>query len=152
AAKLNELDVDLGSAGPVLLPGTNIVIGAGKEGVMYVLDRNGMGMRQMFQAAHDIDFMNFGGRIGYHHVHGSPVVWRSDAFGVRAYLWAERDKLRAFQWHDDTAVFDTSPVQMSTTESPGGIVSMPGGILSITANGGKSGSGLLWASMPKSDD
>ena len=34
----NFQDYDLGSAGPVPLPGMNLVVGAGKDGVLYVLD------------------------------------------------------------------------------------------------------------------
>jgi hypothetical protein len=40
---LNRTDLDLGSAGPVLLPATSYLLGGGKEGWMYLLDRNKMG-------------------------------------------------------------------------------------------------------------
>jgi hypothetical protein len=39
----NDIDLDLGSAGPVLIPDTNLVAGGGKEGVVYLLDRNDLG-------------------------------------------------------------------------------------------------------------
>ena len=39
---LNDGDADL-MGGPVIVPGTNLVIGSGKEGVVYVLDRTKMG-------------------------------------------------------------------------------------------------------------
>ena len=41
---LNQLDLDLGSAGPVLLPGTPArIISGGKEGVLYLVDPTNMG-------------------------------------------------------------------------------------------------------------
>jgi hypothetical protein len=40
---LNRTDLDLGSAGPVLMPGTPYLLGGGKEGWLYVLERNKMG-------------------------------------------------------------------------------------------------------------
>jgi outer membrane protein assembly factor BamB len=45
-ACLNKQDVDLGSAGPMLLPDTDLVVGGGKEGVIYVLDRQSLGKEQ----------------------------------------------------------------------------------------------------------
>jgi hypothetical protein len=39
----NDIDLDLGSAGPVLIPGTNYVVGGGKEGVLYLLNRDNLG-------------------------------------------------------------------------------------------------------------
>jgi outer membrane protein assembly factor BamB len=47
--KLNKGDTDIGSGGPLLLPG-NKLIGGGKEGRFYVLDRDSMAADQEFQA------------------------------------------------------------------------------------------------------
>lgn len=40
---LNDADRDLGSCGPLLIPGTKLLVTAGKEGVVYVMDRGQMG-------------------------------------------------------------------------------------------------------------
>ena len=40
---LNATDMDLGIQNALLIPNTNLVLGGGKEGVMYLLDRNNMG-------------------------------------------------------------------------------------------------------------
>ena len=40
---LDLQDLDLGSAGVVLIPNTRYLVAAGKEGVLYVLDRNNLG-------------------------------------------------------------------------------------------------------------
>ena len=39
----DRIDLDLGSAGVVLPPNTNAVLGGGKEGILYTLDRDNMG-------------------------------------------------------------------------------------------------------------
>jgi outer membrane protein assembly factor BamB len=46
AACLNAQDVDLGSAGPMLLPQTSFLLGGGKEGVLYLLNRDDLGGQQ----------------------------------------------------------------------------------------------------------
>lgn len=40
---LDNIDLDLGSAGPVLVPGTRYLMGGGKQGIMYVINRDDMG-------------------------------------------------------------------------------------------------------------
>jgi hypothetical protein len=39
----DQKDIDLGSGGVVLIPGTHYMVSAGKEGILYLLDRNNMG-------------------------------------------------------------------------------------------------------------
>src|SRR4029079_2904418 len=46
---LDETDLDLGSAGPLLIPDSKYLVGGGKQGLLYVLDRNEMGR---FDSAH----------------------------------------------------------------------------------------------------
>ena len=80
---------------------------------------------------------------------------------MTVYFWPERDYLRAFRWDDAKAVFDcaadpngcelgnaTIPDQQSTFESPTCGRCMPGGMLSISADGETPGTGVLWASVP----
>ena len=150
-------DIDLGSSGPVLLPNTGVLIGAGKDGQLYLLDRNTfLGMRQIFQASQSED----GGHLahtGFHHVHGSPVAWRNSPSTVQVYLWAERDNLRRFSWSDATATFvPTAAMQLSTIKTPSGSffhpTNMPGGILSLSSNGSTQGTAVLWAAHETKDD
>ena len=153
-AKSRE-DIDLGSSGPVLLPGTRMVIGAGKDGVLHLLDGDaGMASRQSLQASKKKDEPSLFG-FGFHHLHGSPVVWRSGGRTL-VYLWPERDKLRVFQFDEGSRQFAPAvPVQMSAVEAPLGFpigISMPGGILSLSAYGSEPGSALIWASIPTRDD
>src|SRR5262249_48659270 len=47
------LDIDLGSAGPLLLPGTDEIVGGGKQGKLYLLKRSSMGHEQQRRWFHD---------------------------------------------------------------------------------------------------
>jgi Domain of unknown function (DUF5050) len=178
---LDESDVDLGSAGPLLLPGGTLV-GGGKEGVFYLLDQTHPNAPlQQFQAATAAsdalpDAIAAGlfligladpatallaiwvlqtklCGLDEHHIHGSPVVWSSPKDGPLVYVWAERDHLKAFRYDPSARRFSsTSPAYRSSMEDPdsGSLTTklMPGAVLSVSANGGTPGSGIVWASLP----
>src|SRR5262249_38268013 len=79
AAALNSKDQDL--TGAVLIPGSKLMLGGSKDGLLYVVDRTNMGH---FQPSHDpAHHVSVGG-----HVHGGPVYWNSPS-GARAYVWSE---------------------------------------------------------------
>jgi hypothetical protein len=159
----NSEDLDVGSAGPVFIPGTNNLVGGDKEGRFFVLSTSPQfQLKQTFQVALEPEKgpSNPSGG-GYHHIHGTPVFWRGPQ-GMTAYVWPERDYLRAFYWDDTQAQFDcaqdtngcengntTIPDQQSTLQSPTCTSCMPGGFLSISAAGATSGTGVLWASLPQ---
>jgi len=167
-AYLNNEDGDLGASGAMVVPKTNVVLGAGKEGKFYLLDRRGLGyfdstkndmqsgVNQRFFAAeqcHDNLWTS-----NCHHVHGSPVYWESPD-GPRIYVWPENDFAKSYKFntskgqvecgaHSDLSC-DTATVSntMDPENAPGGTKnSMPGGFLSLSANGTKEG--ILWGLHP----
>jgi len=91
---LNNGDLDLGSSGPVFLPGTNLLVIGGKGGGKgYLIDSNNPGhlvngdtqIRQVFQA---VELTN---RTGVtYHIHNSMVTWNSPQ-GLNLYVWGEND-------------------------------------------------------------
>ena len=160
---LNVSDVDLGSSGPMLLPDTGQIVGGGKDGRIFVLDRSNPGGQQehhwwrdgrnppdqVFQASRPwriswLSWVPLLFNVGYHHIHGSPVYWNGPR-GPMIYVWPEEDYVRAYRYHADTKKFDTKPIKGMM-----GNKGMPGGFLSISANGGKDG--ILWAAIPYQDD
>lgn len=159
---LNLLDIDLGSAGPMLLPGTDELVGGGKQGKLYLVSRSKPGGQQQrhwlrdqrnppiqfFQASRGWRFTWLSWfpllfNAGYHHIHGSPVYWSSRK-GATAYVWPEEDRVKAFSY-DPQKKFHTKPRQGMM-----GNKGMPGGFLSISANGQEDG--ILWAAIPCCDD
>jgi hypothetical protein len=139
---LNDTDLDFGSSGGLLIPGTNLLFAAGKEGRAYLIDTNNMGH---FHAGSDSQivqsWMAFPANL-----HGGPVYWQAPN-GKRIYTWAEYDRLKSYNFNGNT--IDQTPVGQSTMTAPNG---MPGGFLSITANGSTAGSGLVWANIPYNAD
>ena len=78
-------------------------------------------------------------------IHGSHVVWRGADF-ARVFVWGEDDTLRSFAFKGDRLV---TPPTKSLYRIPFG---MPGGMLSISADGTRSGSAVLWALVPLNGD
>jgi outer membrane protein assembly factor BamB len=167
----DTLDIDLGSSGPVLLPSTQQVVGGGKQGKLYLLNRSNLGrqnppIQEFWAARHwSISFLKGWFPIslippafatGYHHIHGAPAVWGDpkepnpqSVFSL--YVWPERDNLKSFRYTKGSAAqdgkFTPKPAAMGPKGAPRG---MPGGMLSVSANGMKDG--ILWAALPLHDD
>jgi hypothetical protein len=137
-ADLNAADADLGSAGLLLIPGTTSVIGGGKSGIFFLLETANMGHTQAGNGQITQQFQATAGG----HIHGGPVFWNGPA-GPLMYVWGEDDRLKAFAF--DGASFNPTPVSASTFVAPPG---MPGGFLSISANGSVAGSGIVWTALP----
>lgn len=137
-ANLSAADEDLGSSGPILIPGTPYIVGGGKQGVLYLIDTRKMGhfhagvdsqIVQSFQASSDEIF-------------NTPVYWSN---GQRSllYLWPQNQGLKAFSFANSR--FNPNPVAQNTSVIP----AQPGGTLSLSANLTATGFGanspLLWA-------
>jgi hypothetical protein len=138
---LADVDADLGSAGVVIIPGTSLIAGVGKEGKVYLLDTANMGK---FNPNDDSQIkQSFFATNG--HVHGSPVFYKG-SFGSRIYLWSEYDNLKAFTFMD--GMFDSNP-KIGPVRVPDG---MPGAFLSISANGARPGTAIVWANHSYSGD
>ena len=143
---LNEVDLDLGVSGVLLMPGTNLAVAGSKEGKLYVVNRTAMGGlgngndNQIVQTFLGTAAIN-------NHIHGSLVYWNSPG-GPRIYQWGEKDKARTFLFNTTTGLFNPTPTSMSAFQLPNG---MPGGILSLSANNNVAGSGILWATHPEGD-
>jgi hypothetical protein len=142
---LDVTDNDLGSSGVLMVPNTALLLGGGKEGKLYLVDRNNMGH---FHDGGDQQIVQSIAGAGAGHIHGSPVTWTGAAVGTMFYVWSENDHLK--QWgFNGTTIYPTNPVAQSPMPVPMG---MPGGLLSVSANGSLSGTGIVWAAHPASGD
>jgi hypothetical protein len=156
AQRLNECDLDLGSGGPLVIPGTDRLVGGGKDGRLFVLRRSDLQALQTLQAGVDIynpsqdAICNWEGGP---HLHGSPAYWRA-ANGAYVYVWAEQDYLRQFALTAD-GTLNPNPVHgeiagpncvINPAPPAGMMCPMPGGMLSISAN--DTTSGIVWATLP----
>ncbi len=73
-------DQDLGSGSPILPPGTTLVMGAGKDGILYVLDRNNLGKKiddvDRVEAAASLHYLRRPGPAHEPSEHRFSVGWR----------------------------------------------------------------------------
>jgi outer membrane protein assembly factor BamB len=165
-------DQDLGSAGPILPEGTNLLVGSGKDGVLYVFDRahlgkhfvnqNKPGMADNKPLLSAVFFTYFPGTFAInplvnvngfpdgktHHLHGSPLAWNSDAHGPMLFVWGENASLRSWSLKADGATPPTFLGESNETASAfsGIFNAMPGGMITLSANGGKDG--IVWGTVP----
>ena len=153
-------DLDLGSAGPLLVPGvapgSERLIGGGKDGNIYVVDTANMGhfRRSPGQVAMNCANPNavqtvLGGQQGgpgvVGNIHGSHVFWQGPDV-TRVFVWGENDHLRSYVFKNGKLV---TPPATSLYLIPNG---MPGGMLSISANANQAGTGIVWALVPLNGD
>ncbi|HTR38778.1 MAG TPA: hypothetical protein VMH80_22885 [Bryobacteraceae bacterium] len=168
-------DQDLGSAAPLLPPGSQLLMGAGKDGILYVLDRqnlgkkvadlsvlkqppifvtfNGLGLKPF---PPNIDFVLGGGPDpgqGFpkktHHLHASPAYWVGPN-GPRLFDWGENESLRS--WSVDpgsgkvTFLGKSTELASRAEALDNGIGGMTGGMLSVSSDG--TNNGIVWALAP----
>jgi hypothetical protein len=185
-------DGDLGAGGP-MFPDDHILVGGGKQGVLYAIANPG-GLPnwsqhapavQKFQAffnersdvvaSHEKDplqpfialqipdnprtlvkvpkagecapaiIQEYGLQMDGPNIHGAPVAWKSKNASLKIYAMPEKDFLRAFEVNETLGTINNCPnmtTQGSDVQSPLG---MPGGFLSISANGDSGG--LVWVSV-----
>src|SRR5215471_490282 len=138
---LDGEDLDVGSGGPVLIPGTNILAAAGKDGILRVVDGSNMGK---FNIDVDQNIQEFAA-TAYAFL-GSPIYWNSPANGPSIYVWGAGDNLKAFQFNG--VDFQRSPVSQGSIVTPVGLPNTAP--LSLSSNGNQGGSGILWALCPTS--
>jgi hypothetical protein len=149
---LEMQDRDLGSSGTLPIPGTPLVIQGGKEGVLYVVDRNNMGHYQEGSDSQIVQRISVTGPSRAH-IHGSPVHWKSTD-GQFIYLMAEQDFLKQYRVvNGKLELYKMSGVMapIEPGNRPGGYT-MPGGSLAVSADGDKPGTGVVWVSMTISKD
>ena len=171
-------DMDLGSAGALLIPELKLVVACGKDGIVYVLKTDNMGKSQladMIQPAANYAKAAYIGWFTFfpgfdvtptpdkfsdlnrtffnatHHLHGTAVHWKSAKHGDMVFCQGENGPVRA--WTIDATGKLTFLATGDQIASPDAARfqggGMPGGMLTLSANG--SAGGVLWALMPKGD-
>jgi hypothetical protein len=154
-------DTDLGSGGPVFLPGGRLV-GGGKQGRYYVINAATMALSQDatpgpdglegFQAFENTWHPTFThrdyemGELFGPNIHGNPIYWTGTNY---VYQMPEKDYLKAFRYHPATGVFQETPAVTASGSWARPRDGMPGGFSSISANGDSNG--IIWTSLPQRD-
>ena len=146
---LTRDDWDLGSSGPVLIPGTDLVFGAGKWPRLFLLSTANLGKYSapsspgIANCPNPTALQEIGGTGTSNHLHGSPVFWEGTN-GAHVYLWREHQLLHAFPFVNRRLVDNP---KLGVDGLPEG---MPGGMLSLSSLG--KSNGILWAVTPLDGD
>ena len=148
-----------------------LVVGAGKDGVLYVLDQDTARFGQGSNFAvlkqppifytyfpgfgidasvvHNLDRLYTGKT---HHLHAGSVFWQSPTHGPMLFCWGENEHLRAWKIDQTGKVTFFAKSAETASAGAGGIGGMPGGVLALSSNGGQPNSGIIWALAPISGD
>jgi hypothetical protein len=170
---LEKIDSDLGAAGALLIPNTTLMLASGKSGTGYVIDTGNMGKFHETgdQIAQEIRLTwhptkkSCGDKVPGSEVHGSPTYWQGPD-GLHVFVWGAGDYLRDYlldangRFSSKGICFCKAPYtyltgnEVSVSDPPCGVTQsennetggQTGGITSVSSNGARSGTGIVWAS------
>lgn len=123
-----------------MIPNTSLAFAGGKEGVIYLLNRNNLGKLecnaggplQRFQASSGCGLADCSQNLG-------TAFWsRPSLAESMLYVWDRRDFLPAYRFNNTSQRFDTTP-------SVGSLKPEQAGGPSVSANGDDAASGIVWA-------
>jgi outer membrane protein assembly factor BamB len=141
---LNNTDLDYGGMGAFLIPQSSYYFTGGKDGNLYLLDRDNMGGYQSSaNAARQIIALGPNANM-----HCQPAYYNGSA-GEFIYIWSENDPLRAIPFDRTSNLLNRGGEIDSRAAGPTG---QSGAMLSVSSNGPKAGTAILWASYAITGD
>jgi len=141
---LNKVDLDYGSMGSFLIPNSNYFFTGGKDGNIYLVNKDNMGGYQ--SSSNQIQQTIPLGSNFNMHCQAAYFKGSSDEY---AYVWSENDQLRAIPFNRTSNTFDVSKTEVSNVSGPKG---QSGAMLSVSSYGSQDGTGIVWASFASSGD
>jgi len=133
---LNAWDLDVASAGMAVLPDQttgplHLLVAGGKEGRLYLLDRDAMGNYCTICTVTDTNVVQ--SFLATPAIFGTPTFWNN-----HLYLGGTSDNLRSYSFDTTTGLFDTVASSFSATSFP-----FPGPTPSVSAQ--STNHGIVWA-------
>jgi hypothetical protein len=169
---MKAFDLDLGSSGPLPVPGSHLLLAGGKEGRWYLLDRGSLGQGtklslHSFQVTRAprprIPNPAKSGDVSFWNLHGAPVIWPLQG-QMFTYVMGEEEPLKQYKLVPDTGPdgwkFGADVPFKQSKETVGlpppnilndpnrNVIFMPGGFLTLSADGTNAATGIVWATMP----
>ena len=141
---LNDNDLDYGGMGALLIPNSGRYLTGGKDGNLYLLDKDDMGgylpsSNQVQQVVPLGISASMHGQAAYYNGSSKEFV----------YVWSENDPLRAIPFDRVSNLLNPQGQVVSRVSGPTG---QSGAVLSVSSNGSRDGTGILWASYAVSGD
>ena len=140
---LNDHDLDYGSMGGFLIPNSGYYLTGAKDGTLYLLNKDAMGgyLPASNQAQQVVP-------LGVNANMHCQAAYYKGSSKEYIYVWSENDPLRAIPF-DRVGNLLAPQDQLSGGVGPTG---QSGAVLSVSSNGSKDGTGILWASYAFSGD
>ena len=141
---LNDNDLDYGGMGALLIPNSGRYLTGGKDGNLYLLNKDDMGgyVPSANQVAQIVPLGNSA------NMHCQAAYYKGSAKEF-VYVWSENDVLRAIPFDRASNLLLPQGQVVSKVPGPTG---QSGAILSVSSNGSRDGTAILWASYPESGD
>jgi len=141
---LNDNDLDYGTMGGFLIPNSLYFLTAGKDGNVYLLNKDAMG--GYVPSANQVQQVVALGNNANMHCQAAYYKGSAKEF---IYLWSENDPLRAIPFDRASNLMDPQGQVVSSAVGPAG---QSGAVMSVSSNGSTDGTGILWASYASSGD
>ena len=139
---LQQTDGDLGSGAPVLLPDqttsglpAHLLAQVGKEGIVYLIDRDNMGQYSPSSNGQIVQSFNGGGGLW-----GTPAFWQNGFYYAGA-----GDFLKVYGFDPASGMFSCTPLPCSPSpvSQSSNLFNFPGATPSISSQGASNG--IVWA-------
>jgi hypothetical protein len=140
---MNDNDLDYGSIGSLLIPNANYFLTGGKDGNLYLLNKDAMGGYQ--PSSNQVQQVV---QLTSSEMHCQPAYYQGSATEF-LYVWPENNPLRAIPYNRGTNQLDPLAAAQFTAGGPTG---HSGAMLSGSSDGTKAGTAILWATYAFSGD
>ena len=135
---LDQSDLDLGSAGPAIIPtasgqSSEFIVGGGKDGTIYTVNVN---TQPFGLSGSPSSYLN----IGFDRRDGL-IFWDKRGSGGQLQMYSAAPSQYISMWMWARSNFNFTP-SLTSSIVPG---SYPGGMASLSSNGAASGTGILWS-------
>ena len=132
-------DLDLASTGSFIIPGTNYLTQGGKEGTFFLLNYTNLGHLGATTFANQIPQKMVVPNGGHSDITMGAVFWPRSA-GQDSLMYIQPVGLPAYAYSFNGHGYSPAPVAQSPEIAPN-----HGAGLSVSANGGQTGTGIVWA-------
>ena len=136
-ATLNSQDLDLGSAGMLLIPGTDLAFSGGKGGWVYLVNKDNMGG---VNSTNDNVVQSFAIEGGAE-LFGNPVWWDGPSASYTYYIGSATRNGYLYQYE-----FNWANGTFNATNLSGFNTANNFGMLAVSSNGTNEGTGIVWES------
>ncbi|MEO8621644.1 MAG: hypothetical protein ABI625_11300, partial [bacterium] len=142
---LSDNDLDYGGIGSLLIPNSSYFLTGDKDGTLYLLNKDDMG--GYTSGANQVQQVV---ALSVHsEMHCQPAYYRGSATEF-VYIWPENEPLRAIPFDRTGNLLNQNGAIVSSVA--GGPTGHSGAMLSVSSNGSKDGTGIVWASYAFSGD